>query len=195
MQVKHSLTVPFARDAVWVTLQDIEAVAACVPGAKLDGPPANGALSGSMAVKLGPIQAQFAGTGTVTMDAAAQAGTLSGSGSDRKSGSRAKGSAGFALVPEGDITRIDLTLDYELTGALAQFGRIGIVQDLVGRIAQQFAANLANLIGSRQPAAPEAPPAPPPPAPVEARLDLLALLRGAIADWFRRLLGRAQSPR
>lgn len=191
MQIKHSLTVPFARDAVWEALQDIVAVAACVPGAKLDGPPTDGALAGSMAIKLGPIQAQFAGTGAVVMDAAAHAGTLSGSGSDRKSGSRAKGSAGFALVAEGEATRLDLTLDYELTGALAQFGRIGIVQDLVGRMAQQFAANLAQLIGQRQAAAPAAIP----PAPVEARLDLLALLRGAIVDWFRRLFGRAQSPR
>jgi len=191
MQVRHGLTLTFARDAVWLALQDVEAVVACMPGATLAGPVVDGVLNGSLAVKLGPIQAQFTGTGTVAMDAAAYMGTLSGSGADRKSGSRAKGSARFALLAEGDrATRLELTLDYELTGALAQFGRIGIVQDLVGRIAQQFADNLAQRI-AKQPSAGTAAP----PLPAAGRLDLLALLRSMIADWFRRLGRRVQTLR
>src|SRR5262245_33585789 len=114
MQVQHSLTLPFSRDALWAALQDVEAVAGCGPGASPDGPVVDGALKGRLAIKLGPVQASFAGTGSIAMDAATYSGTLSGSGGDRQSGSRAKGSARFDLVEEGPAaTRLAVTLDYE----------------------------------------------------------------------------------
>ena len=53
-------------------------------------------------------------------------------------------------MPEGDgrQTRVDLSVEYSLQGALAQFSRSGIAQDLGRRLVADFAANLnARLAG------------------------------------------------
>ena len=50
-----------------------------------------------------------------------------------------------------DATRVDVTISYALTGALAQIGRSGLVRDLVRRIGEAFAQNLDSQL--RDPAA------------------------------------------
>ena len=52
------------------------------------------------------------------------------------------------LVSEGSSTRVDVTTDLAITGKPAQFGR-GVMSDVAGRIIDQFAANLADLISSQ----------------------------------------------
>ena len=47
---------------------------------------------------------------------------------------------------------LEVTLTWRLTGALAQFNRAGLVQDVVRRLATGFAANLeASLTGAAPP--------------------------------------------
>ena len=68
---------------------------------------------------------------------------LAGRGGDLSSASRASGQIDYRLVEDGpDATRIEVAIAYALTGPLAQFGRSGLVKDLVGRIAAEFARNL-----------------------------------------------------
>ena len=134
---------------VWNALADIPAVAACLPGAALTEYDAH-AVKGKMSVKLGPISAGFAGSAVIERDDAAQRGVIRGAGSDRGTGSRTKGEVTYRLEPEGDgqQTRVVLSVDYSLQGALAQFSRSGIAQDLARRLVADFAANLnARLTG------------------------------------------------
>jgi carbon-monoxide dehydrogenase small subunit len=87
-----------------------------------------------------------------------------------------KGEATFALaeIPEG--TRVQVLVDYALTGALAQFGRPGIVKEIASNIAQQFAANLrARLAGLT-----EAPPS----EPLDAGDLLGRVIRGRVKRIF-----------
>ena len=75
---------------------------------------------------------------------------IRGAGSDRGTGSRTKGEVVYRLQPEGDgrQTRVILSVEYSLQGALAQFSRAGIAQDLGRRLVADFAANLnARLTG------------------------------------------------
>jgi hypothetical protein len=52
------------------------------------------------------------------------------------------------LVEEApDRTRVDVNTDLTITGKAAQFGR-GVMQDVAGRIVDQFSANLATMIGA-----------------------------------------------
>jgi carbon monoxide dehydrogenase subunit G len=126
LEIRQSFTVPFAADQVWRCFHDIEAIVGCLPGAGLAEPPREGQLALSMMVRLGPIVANFAGQGEMTFDESARCGRITGSGSDRKSGSRVKGEAGFSLheerVPTAS-TRIDIRVDYSIAGSLAQFSR------------------------------------------------------------------------
>lgn len=143
MEIEQSFSVPFPRETVWESFQDVEGIVGCLPGASLTEPPQGEQLAVAMSVKLGPIVAAFKGQGKMELDHMDKRGVVSGQGSDRKSGSRVKGEARFVLVSEGDsATRVDVTVDYSITGSLAQFSRGGIVRELATRLTEAFADNL-----------------------------------------------------
>jgi carbon monoxide dehydrogenase subunit G len=194
MQFTQTFSVPFARAVVWKAFQDLDALAACMPGARLTAPPQDGHLEGEVSVKLGPITATFSGQGDVRFDEAGFAGEITGAGTDRKSASRAKGVARFALAEDegGKATTVDVNVDYQLSGTLAQFSRANIVQDLAGRLTQTFAENLKARLSTLEPAtAPANESSGATAGPVEAAssLDLGALLWQALRGWLRRLFG------
>lgn len=143
MEIEQSFTVPYPRDAVWACFHDTSGIVACLPGASLSAPPEGTLLKLSMQVKLGPIVAAFAGDGEMTLDEDQRRGSVSGGGVDRKSASRVKGVAAFALdnSTPGE-TRVDVKVDYTIAGSLAQFSRGGIVKELASRMTEAFAANL-----------------------------------------------------
>jgi uncharacterized protein len=155
MQLEQSFTLPFARAAVWPAFADVPMLVSCMPGAALQGE-ARAVEGGAdldmlFTVKLGPITGAFQGQGQVRRDDAAMRGVFNGSGADRKSGSRAKGEATFALVETGPAeTRVEVNVDYSLTGALAQFSRGAIVKELASALTRDFAANLCERIAAMQ---------------------------------------------
>jgi aerobic carbon-monoxide dehydrogenase small subunit len=143
----QSFVLEHPRDAVWRLMADLEAVATCMPGMKLDGPPEDGRVTGRMEIALGPIKASFAGDGTVSSFPAEYRQVIAGAGGDRKSGSNASGRVAYELHrdagPSGEeTTRVDVEMSYALTGPLAQFGRSNLVRDLVSRVGESFAQNL-----------------------------------------------------
>jgi len=143
MEIEQSFTVLYPRDAVWARFHDTPGIVACLPGASLTAPVENGMLKLAMTVKLGPIVASFAGDGEMKLDDAQYCGSITGTGVDRKSASRVKGVASFALEETGaNETRIDVKVDYAISGSLAQFSRGGIVKELATRMTEAFADNL-----------------------------------------------------
>jgi carbon-monoxide dehydrogenase small subunit len=176
------------REAVWELMADTERVANCMPGVSLDGPPQDGAVRGRLDVKIGPITARFAGTGSVQQFAEDFRQVITASGGDRTSGSRVAASIDYRLTAltaanGSAATRVDVTMSYSLTGPLAQIGRSAIARDLARRIGESFAANLdASLAGRR---------VPPRPAPLAGGRLLLALF----ADRLRTLFGLLASRR
>jgi len=181
-RITQSFVLPHPREAVWVLLADPQAVARCMPGMSLDGPPQGENLAGRLQVKIGPISASFAGEGTLQQVASDYRQVIEGRGGDRRSGSRAAGSVDMRLhaVPGEagrEWTRVDVAISYALTGPLAQIGRTAIVRDLVRRIGEAFAQNV-----DAQLRAPEAPLA-------QAQLGGVRLLLQLIADRLRAALG------
>jgi carbon monoxide dehydrogenase subunit G len=155
MQLEQSFTLPFPLAAAWSAFADVTMLVSCMPGAALQGEPRS-VESGAdidlvFTVKLGPITGAFQGQGKVRRDAAQHSGTFSGAGADRKSGSRVKGEAKFSLVATGENeTRVDISVNYGLTGTLAQFSRGAIVQELAAALTRDFAANLRARIAASQ---------------------------------------------
>jgi uncharacterized protein len=195
MEIRQSFRVAFAPKQVWRCFSDIESLIGCLPGASLAAPPSDGKLLLSMAVKLGPIAAKFAGQGEIALDASLQSGRIAGGGTDAKSGSRVKGEASFSLhdeSAEAASTRVDICVDYSIAGSLAQFSRAGIVRELAQRLTAQFSDNLRAKLES-QPGMSTAPAAP--------SLDLGSmfwpLLIARLRRWLRlpsKRSGDAQSP-
>ena len=142
---------------VWTVLSDIPAVVACIPGASLDGPVEDDIVRGRCVVALGPMRASFEGTAKVTLDAASQTGTVSGSGRDRLSRSSLDGVLHFALAAEGEAaSRLKLSMRYRLKGPLAQFGRPALVAEIADRILSEVVDNIAaRASGQAAPAQPK----------------------------------------
>lgn len=140
----QSFTVAHPVDAVWDFFSDIGAVAACLPGASLAGEPVDGHVDGQIRIKVGPISTEFQGVADVSRDDATRSGTIVGAGKDKRSNSSTRGLVGFMVKPgEGpNQTRVDLNIGFTLTGALAQFSRAGLIQDVAGRIISVFVQNL-----------------------------------------------------
>lgn len=180
MQLEQSFVLPMPPQAAWAAFQQVELLVECLPGAALTGPAVDGALPLRFDVKLGPIAASFTGSGKVGYDEAARSGRFEGHAADKRTLSRVKGAADFqvAAVPEG--TRVEVRVDYQITGALAQFGRAGIVRELAGALTAQFADNLARRLGAAEVAQDGAEPVPGQP------LSAWPLLKQAMA----RRLGR-----
>ena len=172
-ELTQSFVVRHPRAVVWRFMEDVERVAACMPGAALTGPVRDGRLEGRIAIKLGPINATFAGEGRVALDESAHQGTIEGSGRDKRSATRAKGRVAYRLieVEGGAATRLEIEVAFSLAGPLAQFSRAGIVTDLAGRLTAAFADNLQARLDAEASGAP-----PGATEPAAAKLDAGGLL-------------------
>jgi carbon-monoxide dehydrogenase small subunit len=168
---------------VWAAFTDIPAVAACLPGATVDEHDAQ-AVKGKISVKLGPIWASFAGSAVIERDDAALRGVIRGAGRDRGTGSRTKGEVTYRLGPQddGQQTRVLLSVEYSLQGALAQFARSGIARDLARRLVADFAANLNGRLAGE-----------PPDQAASAPLNIGRLMRLWLGDRVRRLFNRGRT--
>ncbi|MBR1208563.1 MULTISPECIES: 2Fe-2S iron-sulfur cluster-binding protein [unclassified Bradyrhizobium] len=179
----QSFTVGHPIDDVWNFFSDIGAVAACLPGASLAGEPVDGHVDGQIKIKVGPISAEFQGIADVTRDDARRTGTIVGAGKDKRSNSSTRGLIGYAVKP-GDVenqTKVDLSIGFTLTGALAQFSRSGLIQDVAGRIIAVFVQNLETRLSHRSGGG-EGEPA------MVREFDAGALMRSMALDYVRRAL-------
>ena len=177
MGSEHEITLEIAPDALWPVLQDIATVVRCVPGASLTGPPTANPVSLDMTVAIGPMRARFEGTAYVTFDNRRRTATIDGSGHDARSRSTSHGRIDLSLRPSGTAGSIvTLRLHYTLRGPLAQFSRGAIVDAVVERILERFAANLASVAKGEE-------------TESQSPLGALSLAAGAIRRWLRRWLG------
>jgi carbon monoxide dehydrogenase subunit G len=155
MELTQSFSLPYSAEQVWAAFDDLEAIVRCLPGAALLDAPTDGQLKISMTVKLGPIVAAFAGDGAMALDNSTLSGSISGAGSDRKSGSRVKGQANFSLtedttIVQSPVTTVHISVQYTISGALAQFSRGGIMNDVAQRLTQAFSENLKSKLEAAQ---------------------------------------------
>jgi len=149
LQLEQSFEVAHSLQAVWRALEDLRATATCIPGAEITNVEDNRKATGVFRVQLGPIKAAFAGEAEVTRDDATQSGTIKGAGRDGKNATRVNATVEYRLAPVNDAaTRIELKVDYGITGPLAQFSRAGIVKEIAGSITKMFAVNLGKMLDS-----------------------------------------------
>ena len=119
----------------------------------------------------------------MTRNDATRTGTIVGAGKDKRSNSSTRGLIGYAAKP-GELenqTRVDLSIGFTLTGALAQFSRSGLIQDVAGRIIVVFVQNLETRLSHRSGGS-EGEPA------MVREFDAGALMRSMALDYVRRAL-------
>jgi aerobic carbon-monoxide dehydrogenase small subunit len=181
--IDDSFVVPFPLERVWAFMGDLPSVTACLPGAELvehDGD----SVKGKIAIKFGPMSANFAGAARLDRDDAAHRAVMRGAGQDNISRSRANGDVTYALSSEasGAQTRVAVTLEYMLQGPLAQFSRSGLVKDFVRRMIADFGARITAQLGGND--APQA-------AAVSTKFNVGSLVWSVVWGRIRRLFGKS----
>lgn len=134
-------------EMVWRFFQDVARVVTCMPGLEYGGTAERefGAEThlGKVRIKLGPVTAAFEGEATIMeTDAADRSACIKSKGVDKRGGSRASASVFYKIEDNGSGSRVRIDADIKLSGALAQMGRTGIVQDVTAQITEQFADSL-----------------------------------------------------
>src|SRR5947208_1546706 len=85
MLIKNEFEVTEPVDKVWRFFDNIPQVAACLPGAKLTEDLGDDKYKGTVAVRMGPVRMQFAGTADITeRDDAAKRIVVHAAGADEK---------------------------------------------------------------------------------------------------------------
>jgi carbon monoxide dehydrogenase subunit G len=209
VQLEKSFALGGPAAAAWVLLQDLEAVAACMPGARITERVDDRHVKGTVTVKLGPASLVFRGEVEVKdVDDAARSLFLVGRGTDTT------GTSGAAMdlrahIDEAGPTGCQLVgaADVSVSGKAATFGG-RMMSAVADQVLKQFAANFDEKLRSmpqaaepqavaETPGAPEAAaraePAPAEPAPAapaaaaKSELNGLALLWAMFRAWLHEL--------
>jgi carbon monoxide dehydrogenase subunit G len=204
--IEKSYPMPCAAEVAWGLLQDLEAVAGCMPGARITERLDDGRYKGTVTVRVGPATMSFRGEVEMKdVDPAARTLRLIGKGTDSTGSSAASLdlSARVDAAANGLSTLVG-TSEVTMSGKAAAFGG-RMMNTVADQILKQFADNFAARVsaletqrmaapGSAGPAAVSeaagAAAAPAVPATVAAELNGLTLAWAVLRSWWRGLFGK-----
>lgn len=191
VRLEKTFPVPAPADAAWSLLQDIEAVAACMPGARITERIDAQHYKGTVAVKFGPAAMSFRGDVEVmAVDAASRTLRLVGKGTDATGGSGASMDLTARIDPTGAACSLVGTSEVSMSGKAAAFGG-RMMNSVADQILKQFAESFAAQAQARgaQAAAPRTEPAATAAAaaPRSTHLNAFALAWAILRDWLRSL--------
>jgi carbon monoxide dehydrogenase subunit G len=147
MLINNEFEVAAPVEKVWQFFKNIPQVAACLPGAELTQNLGGDTYKGKVAVRMGPVRLQFAGTADITeRDEAAKRVVVHASGADEKGRGQASMVVTATLARTGrGTTKVGVVQDLQLSGAAAQYGR-GMISDVTAVLMRDFAANMQGRI-------------------------------------------------
>jgi uncharacterized protein len=210
VELEKTFPMPGSAEVAWAFLQNIEAVAGCMPGAKITERLPDGSYKGTVTIRVGPATMSFRGEVEVhDIDPAAHSLRLLGKGTDSTgtSGASMDLMARIEAVVGGSSNLIGKS-EVAMSGKAAAFGgrmMNSVADQILRQFADNFAAQVAALAAQRtetdtpalrtpaqgtDTAAADAPgtlAATPSPPPVARELNALALMWAVFKDWLRGL--------
>jgi len=139
LQIEERITVSAPPKRVWKFILDPARVAACLPGAKLDGTEGEDTFLGTMKVKVGPVVMEIKGKATMTdIDPVERRVTLSGTGNDKAGGGSARMEMKSQILEKEGGSEIVVNAEVHLAGKLVRFGR-GMMEGISKQLFKQFA--------------------------------------------------------
>ena len=200
VQLDKTFPLPSSPAIAWKFLQDVEAVAACMPGAKLTEKVDENRHKGTVTVKIGPATMSFRGEVEVQdIDPTTQSLRLIGKGTD------STGNSGVSMnllaridAVDGGLSELVGSSEVSMSGRAAAFG--GRMMDAVAdKILLQFADNFAAEVaalqnpGSGAVDAADGEPTVVAPATRATELNALALGWAVFKDWLRGLFTKKKA--
>jgi carbon monoxide dehydrogenase subunit G len=197
VQLDKTFPMPSSPAIAWQFLQDVEAVAGCMPGAKLTEQVGENSHKGTVTVRLGPATMSFRGEVAVQdIDAATQSLRLIGKGTD------STGNSGVSMnllarieAVDGGLSQLVGSSEVSVSGKAAAFG--GRMMDSVAdKILLQFADNFAAEVAALQEpgsGAADTGDGTAAPAPRATELNARALGWAVFKDWLRSLFSKKKA--
>jgi carbon monoxide dehydrogenase subunit G len=206
MEFENEFEVQAPLEQVWETMLDVERVAPCVPGAEVLERTGEDAYSVGIKVKVGPVSMQYRGqVEIVSKDPSEHRAVMSARAREARGQGTATANVVMHLSGANGTTRGTIATEVALSGRAAAMGQ-SVIQEVSGKIVDQFAENLAAMLGGTQEAAPPAgeappptaepvaeapaaaappPPPPPPPAGAGEGLDIVPIVTGVARERLR----------
>jgi hypothetical protein len=162
MEMSNTRVVPAPRETVWRALNDPETLKASIPGCESFERIADDSYRATVATRIGPVSARFAGKLTLHDIDAPNGYRLRFEGQGGAAGF-ANGEANVSLADAPDRqTALSYSVKAQVGGKLAQVGN-RLIDGAAAKLADDFFARFAEAV-SREPAAETVTPAPAVPA-------------------------------
>lgn len=179
MDMSGERRIPAPRDKVWAALNDTEILRQSIPGCQEITRHSDTEMSAKVAVKLGPVSANFTGKVQLSEIDPPTSYTIGGEGNGGVAGF-AKGGAKVRLADaEANSTLLSYDVNAQVGGKLAQLGA-RLIDSSAKQMAEQFFDRFSAAVVAREaPAVVEttgAPTAAPPAPPASAGISLLDLI-------------------
>ena len=146
MQLTSELQLAFPVETVWAGFSDLRLVAECLPGASIVEELPDGRYRGKFTVKLGPLAASFGGELAIERQETEKVAVVKGKGTDAKSSTRANATMTYRLAPNAGGTRVEIVTDIQLAGALAQFSKAAVMEEVAAHLTAEFAHNFTQRL-------------------------------------------------
>ena len=189
VRIEKSIPLQVSPQAAWELLRDLEATAACMPGAKITERIDDTHYKGAVTVKVGPATLAFRGEiELLEVDASARSLRMRGKGTDATGASAAAMDLAARIeVADGGSSTLVGAAETTMSGKIAAFGG-RLMNSVSDQILEQFAANFAARAAATAPVRAGGGAAPGHEAARE--LNGLALAWAVFRNWLRGLFGR-----
>ena len=150
MNFAYTLKLDLPLDEAWATLMDIERIAPCMPGAKIEAHDGD-SYTGRLKVKLGPMELTYRGDiQFVERDDAAKRAVVDAQAKEIKGRGAAKSQVTLAGSSVAGGSEIHIDSEFSVSGKAAQFGR-GVMEEVGEKLMDDFARRLGEQVGAATP--------------------------------------------
>jgi carbon monoxide dehydrogenase subunit G len=147
MKFENTFEVAAPIDQVYDAMMDVERVAPCVPGAQVLDRKSDDAYEVAIKVKVGPMSMLYKGTvEIVDREPEAHRAQMRARARESRGQGNADAQVEMKLTSDNGTTRGTIDTDVKLSGKAAAMGG-GVIKEVSGKLVDQFAQNLAAMLG------------------------------------------------
>ena len=143
MKLTGSYEMNVKKEAVWKALNDPNILKQCIPGCESFDIKSGNIFNATATNQIGPMNATFSGTVTLSNIRENQSYTLSGEGQSPVG--FANGSAEVKLIEKNGITTLTYEVDVNVGGKIAQLGS-RLINGVAKKMSNYFFGRLADLV-------------------------------------------------
>ncbi len=145
MRFTNEIQLPLPPDDVFMALADVERVAVCIPGVRMEGHE-DDVYRGAVRIKVGPITADYAGTVTFEeLNPEGRRAVMLARGDEAGGQGSAEARVESCVFEDDGGSRVVVETDLTVRGRVAQFGS-GPMEKIAKRMFVEFGTNLEALM-------------------------------------------------